>query len=436
MDSVPRPFQIFLYSVFGVMFVLAIILLSTYSPSGGDGPQASGSVTVWGVIESTEIQPALNDIRGLSGGITMINYRRLDLRDFDRELNTAIAEGRGPDVVIIPHTELVTQRAKLFPFSYEQFTLRDFQDTYIEGFELYARPEGLLAFPLMVDPLVMYWNRDIFASNGMAQPPRTWEDLVNSTVPSIVRRDFDRRIQMSPVAMGEYRNNRNAFATISALLMQGGSSLVTEVDGQYRIRLNHTLQAGQGSPLIDTARFYSSFAAPTEPIYSWNRTFTEDRAQFIAERLALYFGFGSEYRELRRQNPNLNFDMVELPQGDGATIRRTYGTYYAVGLLRSANNLNGGFFVAQQLTTPARAKQIADRFNMAPAHRSSIAAGNPAPNAQLVYNAALTSRGWLNPNYQATNAAFQQMIEDILAGRRAVGQAAADTVNRIQQTFR
>ena len=36
----------------------------------------------------------------------------------------------------------------------------------------------------MADPLVMYWNQDIFTSSGIAQPPKTWTEFL-SIIPEL-----------------------------------------------------------------------------------------------------------------------------------------------------------------------------------------------------------------------------------------------------------
>ncbi len=64
-----------------------------------------------------------------------------------------------------------------------------------------------------------------------------------------------------------------------------------------------------------TADFYTRFARPDNTLYSWNRSFSSDRDRFVSGDLALYFGYGSEGKELERLNPNLNFDIAEVPQG-------------------------------------------------------------------------------------------------------------------------
>ncbi|MEZ4200643.1 MAG: extracellular solute-binding protein [Candidatus Paceibacterota bacterium] len=136
---------------------------------------------------------------------TVVRYVEHDSRTFEDDLVNAIAEGRAPDLIIMRDQDLVTYRPKLLAIPYDTLPLRTFKNTYLDGTEIFALSDGIYALPFMVDPLVMYWNRDIFANVGMAEPPTTWEALTNA-VQEITLRDATRNILQSTVAFGEYRN--------------------------------------------------------------------------------------------------------------------------------------------------------------------------------------------------------------------------------------
>lgn len=436
MSSAPRPFQIGLYFVFGLLFFVALILLSTFSGFGGDSGATIRPVTVWGTLDESAISGRLQSLRNADPQMAQVRYRQVRLEDFNTEVLNAIAADRQPDLVLIPHTLFVQERSKLLPISYESLPRRTIQDTYLEGFELFARPDGMYAVPFLVDPFVMYWNRDIYSNNVIAQAPTTWESMLNSVVPTVVRRDTSRRISLSPIAFGEYRNNEHAFRSISMLLLQSGSTMVQESNaGTYDVSLDAALPSAPGNPLLTTLQFYTRFANPGDALYSWNRTKDTDRNEFLAGNLATYFAPGSEIDLLRRQNPNLNFDVTEVPQSAGATVRRTYGDFYGLAILRTANNQTGAYRVAQILASPENNREFAERLHMAPAHRSLVAQGNASPALQVSYDSALIARGWLNPVFSSTDLVLQQAIEDILSDRRSLSQVRSDILARIRDLY-
>jgi len=342
-----------------------------------------------------------------------------------------LADGRGPDIVLASHEELVDSRRRIAPYSYEQIPLRDIRDQYVEGAQIFALSDGLYALPIAVDPLVLYWNRDILATEGFLSAPRTWEELINVQFAALIQRDFDRTIRRGVVALGEYNNVRNAFGLVSMLLIQGGTQGVLEGPDGYQIGLNQSIN-NTGSPLRTVADFYTRFSRPANTLYSWNRTFSEDRSAFVSEDLVFYFGFGSEGPVLERLNPNLNFDIAEVPQGGAASVRRTYGQFYGLSLLRSTDNPAGAYAVLAALGSADIADQIAVASGLTPATRRTVAAGSNDTYGRVSYQSASIAYGWLNPDPQATDAILDTMMRDINENRSTVDESTRDALDRLE----
>jgi len=430
-----RPFELVLITIFGVMGLIALVLLSTYKPAPSKTALSLGeSVKIWGTVDAGAFETILKLLIEANPAYRVVSYIQKDVNTFDDELLNALADGVGPDILFLSHEQLVQYRNKIQPFSYDQFPLPDFQSRYIDGAEIFALSDGIYAFPAVIDPLVMYWNRDILGTYNFITPPASWETIVNETVPTLVKRDFNRTIIRSPLAFGEYRNITNGFAVISMLLLQGGSDLVTEGDNEYKLNLNQA-KSGKGEPFTIAVNFYTNFASPGNPLYSWNRAQSNDRLQFLKEDLVLYFGKGSEGKSLAFQNPNLNFSMAEVPQGATANIRRTYGTFYGYALLRSSRNLTGAQLVLQELGSASNVEKLATALLMAPSFRSLLIAGSDDQYGRIIYSSAVVARGWLNPKPTATNDIFTEMIEDILALRSRPSEATRDATGRLSAVY-
>ncbi len=430
-----RPFELFLVLGFGLLGLLALGLLATYTPPADTTKVALGTVEIWGTLPDEAFNEVMAPIVKADSAYRAIVYKEISQDTFDSEVLNALAEDRGPDLLLLPHEELVSYRSKIQPVPYENFPTRDFKNLYVDGAEIWALSDGVYGYPIAIDPLVMYWNRDILTSKNVLAAPRTWESIVNDIVPTFVERDFNRNITLSPIAFGEYRNITNAKEILSMLTIQGGSSLVTEADrGRYIFGLNQTPDRSR-LPLKSAVTFYTNFASPSNPLYSWNRARPNDRDAFLAEDLILYFGKGSEARSLNAQNPNLNFDIAEVPQGAAATVRRTYGTFYGLSLLKSSDNKSGSYLAMQLIGGADFSKAMADALGMAPAHRSSLAAGSSDTYGRIVYTTAIVARCWLAPAPQTVDSVFAQMVEDILANRRQPNEAADDAVGRMSQEY-
>lgn len=234
--------------------------------------------------------------------------------------------------------------------------------------------------------------------------------------------------------MGEYTNIKNSFPILSMLLIQSGSNLVGESGSQYRVNLN-TSAGSTAAPLTTALTFFTSFSNVNNSLYGWNRSLSLDRDMFLREDLALYFGFGSEGRELEAKNPNLSFDIAEVPQGENVVNKRTYGNFYGLFVLKAAKNKSGAYTVMNTLGEQQFAKRIADANNLAPVYRTSLQMGSNDVYGRVIYSSAFNTRAWLNPDPDRVRGVFTQSIEDISSNRRNITSVAGDTVARLQQIY-
>lgn len=434
-----RPFELVLVVIFIGLLLLALFLMATYKPAPEEVPAgslaANGPVTIWGTLPAAGIQKTLAELAEENEAYELISYKYYHPDEFDSALVNALADANAPDLVLVSQEKLVKLRRRIQPISYESFTMRDIRNSFVDGAQIFALSDGMYGYPITVDPLMMYWNRDIFATEGYLDPPKTWENLVNTVFLDLIQREFDRTIIRSVVAMGEYGNVRNAFGVISALMIQGGSGRVVEDSkGQYVVKLQ--ISDGDNSdPLRAAADFYTRFSKPSNTLYSWNRSFAEDRQQFLAEDLALYFGYASEGRQIERMNPNLNFDIAEVPQGASATTRRTYGKFYALSILKASKNKTGASAVMINLGSPAVAGKIAKESDMVPAARSLVSAGSNDTYGRVAYQSASIALGWLNPDLVEADRIFETMVQDVNENRSDVSRAATDASSRLGDVY-
>ena len=155
----------------------------------------------------------------------------------------------------------------------------------------------------------------------------------------------------------------------------------------------------------------------------------------MSEDLALYFGYGSEGVDIERQNPNLNFDIAEVPQGASATVRRTYGKFYGLALVRNTQNAGGASAVMSVLGSPSLASRIAADNDLAPAHRNLLSEGSNDTYGRLYYQSAVISQGWLNPPRTTVDSIFTTMTRDVVEGRASESQSAVDAIGRLQLEY-
>jgi ABC-type glycerol-3-phosphate transport system substrate-binding protein len=432
-----RPFQIGVLAVFGVAGLLALFFLSNYqSPASEEAIKYGSEVVIWGTLDRNVFDSVLSQLVIADRSLSVVKYVEKDPRSIDNELVNAIAEGQSPDLVLLPADKLVFHRSKLLAIPYTSFPVRDFKNMFIDASDVFLLSDGVYAFPLLMDPLVMYWNRDLYASNGLVQPAQTWETMVATVVPTLTKRDSRRTILQSAIAFGEYRNVQNAKPVLLTLLLQSGSALVTESAGRYTVGINTPLASDIRRPLDATLQFYTDFSNVNSPLYSWNRAQSNDTNAFIAGDLATYFGFGSEAKRVTERNPNLNFDVAVVPQGSGVTVRRTYATVYGLSIPQASKNRQGAYAIAQLFSSPQIAQQFADKFGLTPAHRTVLARTDLDAFQRVNYESALFARSWLDPEPEVSSEIFSIMVDDVVSSRARVAEAAEDASQRLQLNFR
>jgi ABC-type glycerol-3-phosphate transport system substrate-binding protein len=431
-----RPFELVIVAISAISALIGLFFLANYTPDASEDEKLYGDrVEIWGTLDAGAMQVFLQKQKERTPALDVVSYVEVDPRQFNSELVNAIAEGRSPDLIILPHDLLVTYRSKLTPISFESMSERSYRDTYIDGAEIFMRNDGIYGIPFAVDPLVMYWNRDLYASGGVALPPKSWESLMNETIPALVRKNTDQSLAQSAIAFGEFVNVLHAKEILAMLLLQAGSDIVRERDNGYEVTFGN--KEDDGFVAGDTVvTFYTQFINPTRELYTWNRSKEMDRKEFLGGTLATYFGKGSERVQLDRENANLNYDVAPVPQESTATIHRVYGDFYAFAVPRASQNAQGAYAVASLFASDVPASELVATLGFAPVRRTLLSVRPADPFMSVVYDAALIARGWLDPSPLESAVIFRSTIEEVSSGRARLRNAITDMAYQLEQLFR
>lgn len=409
-------FQLVILAIFVVAIIGGVILLSTYK--GGDQQGSGVPVMIWGTIPSSQFtgltSETLSGIQGLS-----VNYQQKTSDSFDQDLLEALASGRGPDVILLTQADILRYSDKLSPVSLDILSERAFKDSFISEASLFWGTSGALAVPFSIDPLVMYWNRTLFANAGLSKPPAYWDEFAVLTS-SLTKKDQVLNVSQSTIALGEFRNIGNAKAILSAMLLQAGNPIV----GGGSVGLQ-SLLAGSGDSAQRVLNFYSEFANPVKPSYSWNRSLPNAQSFFLSGNLAVYFGLASELKTLREKNPNLDFDVALFPQLRGAKVSTTFGNVSALGLLRSSRNKADAVKVISFLSSSKAVAFWSNAAYLPPVRRDLLAQTAPDANQTIFYRSAVSASGWLDPDPALSSQIFRDMVESITSGRQPTASSVS-----------
>lgn len=409
-------FQVILISIFIVCIIGGVVAFATYK--GSDRQTALPAITVWGTFPSSLFNQYVAKINIDRPQALKVDYMQIAETSFDKTFIEALARGQGPDAILIPQDLLHKHEDKVIPIPYTILPQRNFQDTFIKQAELYLGANGILALPFLVDPLVMYWNRDTFTNAGIAIPPRFWDEFTGGLNAKLTQKDVNSNIRKSAIALGEFNNVMHAREILGTLFLQAGNPVTyRNANGEISSALGNGNYAGMTTSL-PALNFFTLFSDPTNANYSWNRSLPNSRSSFLSGTLATYFGFASEIGDLRQKNPNIDFDVAPLPQARSGANRATFGTMYGFSIVRSTFDVNASFTVLNALLNPTALSNLVTMSYLPPVRRDMIAGGSTDPYLTIFYDSALISKGWLDSNKAQSEKIFQSIVEDVTSGRR------------------
>mgnify|MGYP001608710670 CR=1 FL=1 len=405
--------------------LVGVFVFATYTSK--NTATSIGSVVVWGTLPAVDMQAMLTTISQTEQGLKNVLYVEKAEKTLAAELSSAIATGASPDLVLASQEELHTLSKFIAPIPLSTLPIRTFQDTFVEEGNLFLAPggAGYYGIPFLVDPLVLFANRSILSSSGVAKPPATWEALIG-LVPTVAFFTPARQVTRGLIALGTYNNVHSARAILASLFLQSQIPLSTYLpSGALVADLGSNSPTEGAPPGRAVLGFYTQFADPTKVSYTWNASLPDSDRMFLTGDLALYLGYASRARYLRQANPNLNFDIAPLPQPATATLKSVYGLVYALMIPRGAKNTSGAYQAAILLTSPLEQTTAASHTGLAPATLSQLATIPPDPIAAVTYAEALYSKGWLSPSTDNVDRIFSGMIGNVITGRSPLTAALA-----------
>ena len=218
--------------------------------------------------------------------------------------------------------------------------------------------------------------------------------------------------------------------------MQAGSPIVSIENGRFKSKLNYKSSSDIMIPTVSALQFFTDYSNPKKSVYSWNRSLPRSKQFFLSEDLAIYFGFASEYNDIKEKNPNLNFDVAMMPQILDAKAKITYGELYGFAILKSSRNVTATFSLLSLLIGSDSISSLIQIMDVSPVRRDIISIGSPDPVKTVFFNSALISRGWIDPDSSKTDQIFQDMVENITTGKTdlqgSVSKASMEIDNLLQ----
>ncbi len=423
-------FQTIFLGIFVAFFVFAVMIFSGILPIGkssGSSTLPQGKVTIWGTFPSSQMAKVLDP---LNSRTLIVNYTQKPEAEYQQMLIEAFASNTGPDMFFVSEDMIVKNKGFIYTMPYASYPEKLFRDTFIDGADIYLTKDGVVALPIVVDPLVLYYNKTLLANEGIVTPPAYWDEVF-PLVDKLTKKKNDGTILQSTIALGTFENINHAKDILSLLLIQGGNPIVTRNVDVLSSNLKENF--GLPKPPIESViAYYTSFSNAGDSAYSWNRGLLNSTDMFTGGKLAFYLGRSSELFSIEGVNPNLSFDVASVPQTRGTSTIRTYGKIYGIAISSKSANTTTAFGVLGILTAPDNAKAIAATLSLPPALRTLLMTLPEDPYLYSFFKSAIVVRSWLDPSSINTDRIFSELISNILSNKLQLNDSVSKADDQLR----
>ena len=344
-----------------------------------------------------------------------INYKQLSEAGYEQELLNAMAANELIDIIMFQNTWLPKHFDKLIPVSPLQFSFTNFQNLFpTVAIQDFAPDQIVYALPLYMDTLAMIYNRDIFDSKAIAIPPRNWSDF--QVVVSKVKK---------PVAIGGTNKSiANATDLLSLLFLQSGSTIV---DPQFK----NAIFAVNGDNVVS---FYTQFANPKSPSYTWKDSYSNSIDSFAAGNTAIVFVYQDQLKKIEERSPFISYGIAPVPQPTASAQTVNWAKYRGLAVARNSQSPEEAWKFILFLTTNANeSEKYLKRTGRVPALRSLINKYLDDQKLGVFSRQALSARSYPQVDDVLIGAIFSDMINSIITNQLSPYSAVVQAEGEMNQ---
>lgn len=460
--------------------LFSLFLIFTFLLTTGFGCKLVGSETenamkpvtldFWRVYDGEDaFSEIIQKYNALHPYIT-IKYRKLRYAEYEKELLEAMAEDRGPDIFSIHNTWIGKYQGRLEPLpekismvypvekgtlkkeivpelkTTKTITVKELKDNFVDAVvsdvvvnikdpETGKSKESIIALPLSVDTLAVFYNKDLMNNAGIAKPPAYWNKDFQQAVKKLTKQDINGQIIQSGIGLGGGKNIERSSDILSVLMMQNGAVMQGQ-GGQVQFdRIPAGFAKEQYNPGIWALIFYTDFANPAKEVYTWNKDLPNSLEMFMSGRLAMFLGYSYHLPVIKSQAPKLKFGITKLPQVENTDISTNFANYWVEAVSKKSQYKDEAWDFIQFAAKEENAKSYLDKTKKPTALRSLIAEQLEDPEIGIFADQVLTAKSWYHGSDAiAAETILAELIDDAAKGINKIEVLIGNAANKVQQT--
>jgi len=384
----------------------------------------------WGVFDDSDIYKPLIEDFNASFPKIKINYYKKTYQTYERDLLEAMAGGRGPDIFMLHHTWPTRYEDKIWAAPSELITLKELADNFVDVVYTDFVSNGYItALPLSIDTLALYYNKDIFNTAGLPQPPTTWEEFLTDVEKLTIKDERDNIIRAG-AALGTARNVNRSTDVLALLMLQSGAQMVNEQRTQATFAQKINLDGKDFYPGQRALEFYTDLANPLKPVYTWNTRMDYSMDSFSEGKAAMMLNYSYQMPVIQATSPYLNFGIAPMPQIEASNNNVNYANYWGLTVSHNCQNPNEAWQFIVWLTDKENAQKYLELAEKPTARRDLILGQKDDPDLGVFAEQTLTAYSWEQVDNSAIETILADVIESVVLGvatiQKAINKAASD----------
>lgn len=357
-----------------IVIIVVIILATRSGSSSGSGTQSTdlgpGKLTMWTPIDDPSVyEPYMEALNETDLTLTVV---KKDPSTYEEELVDAIASGGGPDIYLIKNDWVPKHYKKISALASTETryssTVAEYKKMYPVAVanEMVGQKGDIFGYPLSSDPLVLYINKEIIrdvkkelseAENGideatdevLSNRPQNWDDF--KQIVRLTTRKKGSTITQAGTALGTTGNIEKSEDILYLMMLQNGTKFVSSDGKSATFNLQQTTQKGSDVyPGTNALDLYTSFANPASDVYTWNESMPDAVDFFANGNMTMLIGYASNQDYIEQMNPNLEFDVVALPQVRQTLSPIGFMQYWAMTVNKNSQNVDLAWNLINYLT--------------------------------------------------------------------------------------